>query len=40
MLFSSMNFRPNSEGEDRDQEQVDEMNNFLGEENEATEIEV
>ena len=37
MFFSSMNFGPNSEGEDRDQEQVDEMNNFLEEENEATE---
>ena len=36
MFFSSMNFRPDIEGE----EQVDEMNNFLGEENEATEIEV
>ena len=39
MFFSSMNFGPYSEGEDRDQEQVDEMNNFLEEENEATEIE-
>ena len=39
MFFSRMNFRPDSEGEDRDQEQVDVMNNFLEEENEATKIE-
>ena len=39
MFISSMKIGPDSEGEDRDQEQVDEMNNFLEEENEATEIE-
>ena len=28
MFFSSMNFGPNSEGENREQEQVDGMNHF------------
>ena len=36
MFFSSMNFGPDSEGEDRDQEQIYVMNNFLEEENEES----